>query len=285
MHTLNPTHHVLIRANRNWVQVDWRSLWHYRDLLWLLVRRDFIAKYRQTILGPAWAVVQPVLTTLVFTVIFGRVAKLPTEGAPPVLFYLCGLVGWSYFAQTFTATSTTLVQNARLYGKVYFPRLIVPLSALFSNLMGYVIQLVTFLGFYVYFKSGAHASSFGVRWEAVFLPLLLLQVGVLSLGTGLWMSSLTAKYRDLSQMSAFIVQLWMYATPIIYPLSMLPPHLKWIASLNPMTAPVEAYRYIFLGAGSMNPSLWALSAAITLLIFVTGLMTFQRVERTFVDTV
>lgn len=285
MHTLNPTHHVLIRANRNWVQVDWRGLWSYRDLLWLMVRRDFTAKYRQTILGPAWAVIQPILTTLVFTIIFGKVAGLPTEGAPPILFYLCGLVGWSYFAQTFSATSTTLVQNARLYGKVYFPRLIVPLSALFSNLVGYAIQLATFLGFYIYFKYGAPGGSFAIRWEVIFLPLLLLQVGLLSLGTGLWMSSLTAKYRDLAQISAFIVQLWMYATPIIYPLSMLPPRLKWLASLNPMTAPVEAYRYIFLGTGSMTLGLCAVSAAVTVLIFAAGLMTFQRVERTFVDTV
>lgn len=273
-----------IHPNRNWIRIDWLGIWEYRDLLFLLVRRDFVSKYRQTVLGPAWFVIQPLLTTLVFTVIFGRVARIPTDGIPPVLFYLCGLLGWSYFANTFNSTASTLVSNAALFGKVYFPRLIVPLSTMLSNLFALAIQLLTFLIFWMYFKwSPVTAATFHARWEVLALPLLVLQVSALSLGVGLWMSALTAKYRDFTHLTSFLVQLWMYATPVVFPLSLVPERWRWLVVLNPMTAPTEAFRYVFLGEASVNALDIGTSITVTVLILVSGLLIFQKVERTFVD--
>lgn len=274
---------IRIRPNRSWIKIDWHGLWEYRDLLFLLVRRDFVSKYKQTILGPAWFIIQPLFTTLVFTVIFGKVAKIPTDGLPPMLFYLCGMLGWNYFANTFNSTASTLVGNAGLFGKVYFPRLIVPLATVVSNLFAFAIQLGTFLAIWIYFK-GAGAQV-RMEWEIVALPLLILHVGGLSLGVGLWMSALTAKYRDFSHLSGFLVQIWMYATPVIFPLSLIPEKWRWAVVLNPMTMPVESFRYIFLGQGSVDPLYLGISVIVSLIFLFTGLLVFQKVERTFVDTV
>lgn len=284
MDNLNPAHHILIRPNRSWCRVDWKALWAYRDLLGLLVRRDFLAKYRQTVLGPLWAIVQPLLMTVVFSLVFNRVAKVPTDGVPPMLFYMGGLLIWNYFSQSVNATSATLVRNSGLYGKVYFPRLIVPIALVTANLFSFLVQLLLFAGLYIYFMV-RDAGGFGLDPSLVFLPVVLLQVILLSLGIGLWSSALTAKYRDLAQMTTFLLQIWMYGTPVIYPLSQLPDSLLVFAKLNPMTAPVEMTKYMLLGAGSFDWSLWGLSVLITAVILVTGLMVFQRVERTFVDTV
>ena len=250
------------------------------------MHRDFVAKYKQTVLGPAWFILQPLLTTVVFTVIFGKVAKIPTDGLPPVLFYLAGLLGWSYFAQTFQNTSGTLVANAGLFGKVYFPRLIVPLSAVISNLLAFALQLGTFLCFWIYFKFfTAAGASFGFSGAIVFLPLVVLQIAALSLGVGLWLSALTAKYRDFILLSGFIIQIWMYATPVIYPLSQIPERWRWLAVLNPMTMPVETIKYMLLGQGVVVPSYLAVSLAMTVLFLVFGVLVFNKVEKTFVDTV
>lgn len=280
------TYELRIRPNRSWLRIDWHGLWEYRDLLFLLVRRDFVSKYKQTILGPLWFIIQPLITTVVFSVIFGGVAKISTDGLPPTLFYLCGMLGWSYFSNTFTSTSTTLVTNAGLFGKVYFPRLVVPISTVISNLFAFLIQLATFLAFWIYFKyfnaAGAH---FNVRWEVVALPLLVLQIGVLSLGVGLWMSALTAKYRDFTHLSGFVVQLWMYATPVIFPLSMIPQQWRWLVVLNPMTMPVESFKYIFLGQGNVDPTYLLISVLVTIFVGFSGLFIFQKVERTFVDVI
>lgn len=277
---------LVIRRSQSWLDLDLQSVWNYRDLLLLLVRRDFVAKYKQTILGPAWFIVQPVLMTLVFGVIFGTVAKIPTEGVPPNLFYLCGLLGWNYFSQNFSVISDTFIAQAQIFSKVYFPRLVVPLAAILSNLFALGIQMATFAAFFLFYKAFTDAgSSFGVRWQMVFFPLVVLQVAALSLGVGLWMSALTAKYRDLKHLSAFLIQIWMYGTPVIYPLAKVPVDWRWLVLLNPMTAPTEAIKFMFLGAGSLDSfALWT-SVGVTFLIMATGLLIFRKTERTFIDTV
>jgi lipopolysaccharide transport system permease protein len=277
---------LVIRPTRGWLNLNLGDLWRYRDLLFLLVHRDFVAKYKQTILGPAWFVLQPLLTTLVFTVIFGHVAKIPTDGLPPVLFYLCGLLSWNYLAQTFQSTSGTLVTNADLFGKVYFPRLVVPLSAVMSNLLAFALQLATFLCFWIYFKFFSTAgASLGFSGATIALPLVVLQIAALSLGVGLWLSALTAKYRDFTHLSGFIVQIWMYATPVIYPLSQIPERWRWVVVLNPMTMPVETIKYMLLGQGVVVPFYLALSVSMTMVLLLSGVLVFNRVEKTFVDTV
>ena len=223
--------------------------------------------------------------TLVFTIIFGKVAKIPTDGLPPALFYLCGLLVWRYFADCLTTTSTSFTANANLFGKVYFPRLIVPLSVVISNLFAFAIQLVTFLGFLFYFK---YFTAAGINIKpnlCIFaLPLLLLQTAAVSLGIGLWLSALTAKYRDFQFLMGFLVQLWMYATPVIYPMSMVPEKWKPIFALNPMAPIVELYRYAFLGTGITNPSYLMISITTTIFVLLTGILIFNKTERTFIDT-
>jgi len=277
---------LVIRPSRGWLHLNLGDLWRYRDLLFFLVHRDFVAKYKQTVLGPAWFILQPLLTTLVFTVIFGKVAQIPTDGLPPVLFYLAGLLGWSYFAQTFQSTSGTLVNNAGLFGKVYFPRLVVPLSAVISNLLAFALQLATFLCFWTYFKFFSTAgASFGFSGAIVSFPLVVIQIAALSLGAGLWLTALTAKYRDFTHLSGFIIQIWMYATPVIYPLSQIPEGWRWLAVLNPMAMPVETIKYMLLGKGVVVPFYLALSVAMTVVLLLSGVLVFNKVEKTFVDTV
>jgi lipopolysaccharide transport system permease protein len=277
---------LVIRPTRGWLTLNLAEIWHYRDLLLLLVHRDFIAKYKQTILGPAWFILQPLLTTVVFSVIFGEIAKIPTDGLPPMLFYLTGLLGWNYFAQTFQSTSGTLLANVGIFGKVYFPRLVVPLSAVISNFFAFALQFATVLVIWIYFKlftsaGGLFEFSAGIVW----LPLILLQVAALSLGVGLWLSALTAKYRDFTFLSGFIIQIWMYATPVIYPLSQVPQKWRWISVLNPMTMPVEAIRIMFLGQGTVVWVYLLLSVIITVLLLLSGVLVFNKIEKTFVDTV
>jgi lipopolysaccharide transport system permease protein len=281
---------IIIAPNRSWLRVDWRALIEFQDLLFLLVRRDFVARFKQTILGPAWFILSPLLTTLVFTVVFGKIAAIPTDGIPPLLFYLCSLLGWNYFAQSLTQTGATFTAHSALFSKVYFPRLIVPLSMIVSNVFAYLVQLGTFLAFYFFYKFfTAAGASFHPTLGLLALPLLILQTGALSLGVGLWISAITAKYRDFTHLLAFIIQLWMYATPVIYPLSevskRLPPQYGWMLAVNPMSAPVEAYRLIFFGRGTLSMGYCLISAAVTVLLLVTGVMIFQRTERTFIDTV
>jgi len=277
---------VIIQPNRSWFRIPWREVLHYRDLWLLLVRRDFVAKYKQTILGPAWFVIQPLLMTVMFTIVFGRIAKIPTDGLPRALFYLCGMLAWTYFAECIRATSTVFVTNANLFGKVYFPRLVVPLAIVTSNLIAFAIQFVTFVGFWCYFKFFTEAGTrFHLTLHVCALPVLLLQTALIGLAVGLWMSSLTAKYRDFVHLTGFLTQLWMYATPVVYPLSEVPERWRWVSSANPMTGIVETYRYAFLGAGTVEPKYLLVSAATTILLLVTGVLLFERTERTFIDTV
>src|SRR6516164_6374499 len=277
---------IVIRPTRGWLQLNLGEIWQYRDLLFLLVHRDFVAKYKQTILGPAWFVLQPLLTTVVFSIVFGEIAKIPTDDLPRMLFYLAGLLGWNYFAQTFQSTSATLVANAGIFGKVYFPRLVVPLSAIISNLFAFALQLATLLAVWIYFKLFTGAGElFGFSVGIVWLPLVLLQVAALSLGVGLWISALTAKYRDFTFLSGFIIQIWMYATPVIYPLSQIPERWRWLAVLNPMTMPVEAIKVMFLGQGTIITGYLALSVGITISVLLSGVFIFNIAEKTFIDTV
>lgn len=277
---------LVIRPTRGWLRLDLAEVWRYRDLLFLLVHRDFVSKYKQTILGPAWFVLQPLMMTVVFTVIFGAVAKIPTDGAPPMLFYLAGLLGWTYFATTFQNASGTLVNNAGLFGKVYFPRLVVPLSGVISNLLAFGLQLVTLLVAWTWFRLFTEAGAdLRISPAVLWLPLLVAQIAALSLGVGLWLTALTSKYRDFAFLTPVLVQVWMYATPVIYPLSQVPERWRWLAAANPMAMPTEAIRYMFLGHGVVTPAYFAASVVMTALLLVSGLLVFNRVEKTFVDTV
>jgi lipopolysaccharide transport system permease protein len=276
----------IIEPSSSWLRVPWRDIVQYRDLLFLLVKRDFISRYKQTILGPLWFVIQPLLTTIVFTVIFGKVAKIPTDGLPPMLFYLCGMLGWSYFSQCMLGTSSTFINNAGLFGKVYFPRLIVPLSVIISNLIAFAIQLATFMCFWIYFKFFTPAGAdIHISPSLIVLPALLLQTAAIGLGVGLWMSALTAKYRDFGHLSGFLTQLWMYATPVVYPLSLISKKWRWLISLNPMTGIVESFKYVFLGVGTVDAGYLAISAGMTIIVLISGVLIFSRTERTFIDTV
>jgi lipopolysaccharide transport system permease protein len=283
---LKPPREIVIEPTHGFRFFDWRELLAYRDLLGLLVWRDFATRYKQTILGPLWHVFQPLLTTLIFTIVFSQVAELPTDGLPPTLFYLCGLLAWNYFSQTFNSTSSTLVANAGLFGKVYFPRLIVPLSGVISNVVSFLIQLASFFAILIIYRESHPGTTVAPRWEAiVLLPLVLLQLAAFSLGIGLWLAALTTKFRDFTVLSGFMIQLWMYLTPIILPLAKVPPQWHIYVALNPVTMPVECFRHLLLGTGWINVPLLIVSIAATLLALVTGLLVFQRVEKTFVDVV
>ena len=275
---------LTIKPKRSLLDIDLKALWHYRDLLMLFVRRDIVAVYQQTILGPIWFFLQPILTTITFVVIFGNVAKLSTDGVPSVLFYLSGIVLWNYFADCLNKTSETFIANAAIFGKVYFPRLIIPLSIIVSNLIKMGIQFVLFLGFWLYFlfKEG---SVVHVNNIALLFPFLLLFMAGYGLSFGIIISSLTTKYRDLKFLIGFGVQLLMYASPVVYPLSKVPEKYQWILLLNPMTSIIETFKYGFLGAGIYNP-LWLLYNFSGMIFFlVIGVLIFNKVEKSFMDTV
>lgn len=283
---LSPLREIVIQPTRGLRFLDWRELVAYRDLLGLLVWRDFVTRYKQTILGPLWHIFQPLFTTVIFTVVFSIVAELPTDGLPPTLFYLCGLLAWNYFSQTFNSTSSTLVANAGLFGKVYFPRLIIPLSGVVSNFVSFLIQLVAFFTVLAIYRLTHVGTTCGPRVEAVFfVPLVMLHLAAFSLGVGLWLAALTAKFRDFTVLSGFLLQLWLYVTPVILPLAKVPGKYHFIVGLNPVTMPVECMRYLLLGQGWVNPSLLKASILVTLFTVVTGVFIFRRVERTFVDVV
>jgi lipopolysaccharide transport system permease protein len=277
---------IRIRPNQGWLRIDLRAIWEFRDLLALLVRRDFVARYQQTVLGPAWAIVQPLVMTIVFTLVFGGFAGISTDGLPPILFYLCSLLTWNYHAQTLQLTAGTFTTNAELFGKVYFPRLIVPLSIALSNLIGFLIQAAMFGLFWCYYKFfTAAGASFGADARALLFPLLLLHAAAVSVGSGLLIASCTAKYRDLQHVLPLIVQVWLYLTPVIYPLSKVPARWQWAVALNPLAPLVEMTRYLLLGRGEVHAGQYVYSASISVLLLFVGVMIFQRTERTFIDTV
>jgi lipopolysaccharide transport system permease protein len=284
MNSLNNTEWTsIIRPVTGWFDIHLGELWRYRDLIMLFVRRDFVAVYKQTILGPLWFLLQPLFTTIVFTVIFGKIAKIPTDGLPQVLFYLSGIVVWNYFANCLNKTSDTFVANAGIFGKVWFPRLSVPISIVISNLITFAIQFVLFLCFWVYFL--LNGSTVNPQPLILILPLLILQMAALGLGCGIIVSSLTTKYRDLTYLVGFGVQLWMFATPVVYPISRIPARFQWIIALNPMAPIIELFRYSFLGAGTLIPWQIGLSIVNTVIILFIGIILFSRIEKSFMDTV
>lgn len=274
-----------ISANRGWFDLQLNELWRYRDLILLLVKRDFLALYKQTILGPLWHVVQPLVSALIFSVVFGQIAKIPTDGAPPLLFYLCGLLGWNYFVTCLTKTSDTFTANSGIFGKVYFPRLVVPISVVLISVFTFIIQgsvLVALTAYFSWFKGVAIHTS---PWAVIVVPLLILQMAALGLGLGILVSALTTRYRDLAFALAFGVQLWMYATPVVYPLSQVPANLYPFVTANPMTSIIETLRYVVLGSGSFNPSMHVISVAVTITVLCLGIVAFVRVEKSVMDTV
>lgn len=274
---------MIIGPQRNLFDLRLRELWHARDLIMLFVRRDFVAVYKQTILGPLWYLIQPLLTTIVFTVIFGNIAKLPTDGLPSFLFYMSGTVIFTYFSSSLSKTSDTFTSNASMFGKVYFPRLAVPVSILISNLIAFAIQFLFFLAFMLFFV--LRGTPLHPNWWVLFTPVLLLMMAGLGLGFGIIVSSLTTKYRDLRFLVQFGVTLLQYITPVIYPLSAMSPKYQALIRLNPLTSVVEAFRYAYLGSGSVDLLQLGYSFAIMVVAIAVGAVIFNRVEATFMDTV
>ena len=274
---------VVIKPVHGWFNINFKEIVQYWGLILLFVRRDFVVFYKQTILGPLWYIIQPLFNTLVFTLIFGKVAKIPTDGIPPFIFYLSGTVVWAYFASCLNQTGTTFVANAEIFGKVYFPRVTVPISIAITAVFQFIIQFMIFLGFFIYFWYVG--TDIKPSIYVFTLPLIVLHMAILSVGMGLIISAATAKYRDLTFAMGFMVQLWMYLTPVVYPLSEVPDRFKIFILINPMTAVVESFRGAFLGASSITPQGLLLSIILTILFFIGGIIVFSRVEKTFMDTV
>ncbi|WP_029275554.1 ABC transporter permease [Pedobacter borealis] len=275
-----------IEAKSSLFDLKLHEVWAYRDLLVLLVRRDFVSFYKQTILGPLWFFIQPLFTTIIFTFIFGNLAGISTDGLPKPLFYMAGITAWNYFADCLTKTSSVFKDNASIFGKVYFPRLIMPLSIVVSNLVRFGVQMVLFLILLAYYYfSGA---NFNITWAILLFPLILALMALLGLGLGMIISAMTTKYRDLSFLIGFGVQLLMYATTVIYPLSTAIekyPKYSWLIEFNPMTSLIETFRYGFLGNGSFSWAYLGYTSVLTLIILLIGIITFNKVEKNFVDTV
>ena len=274
---------LVIEPQSSLLELNLKDVWRYRDLLWLLVKRDFVSFYKQTILGPLWFFIQPLFTTIIFTFIFGNLAGLSTDGLPQPLFYMAGITAWNYFADCLTKTSTVFKDNANIFGKVYFPRLIMPLSIVVSNLVRFGVQLLLFLVMMAYF--GIKGANFHVTWAIALFPVLVLLMAMLGFGLGLIITAMTTKYRDLSFLVTFGVQLLMYGTTVIYPLSAAPEKYRHLIELNPMTGIIEAFRFSFLGQGNLTPWSLGYSTIFSLIITVVGVVIFNKTERSFVDTI
>lgn len=275
---------LVIKPHEKLWSVDFREIWRYRDLLLLFVKRNIVVQYKQTVLGPLWFLIQPTLTVIMNMVVFGGIAQMSTDGIPQPLFYMAGNVCWFYFSNCLNQTSNTFISNQGMFGKVYFPRLVVPIATVISNLLRFGVQLGLFVVIYLYFLMRGSDISF--TWAVALVPLLVMMLAGLGLGFGILVSSMTTKYRDLSILFTFIVQLWMYGTPIVYPLSMVPEGtLRTLMLANPMTAIIEAFKYATLGQGYF--SWWALgySFAFMCILLVLGIVIFNKVQRSFMDTV
>jgi len=274
---------LIIRPHRRWFDLRLDELWRYRDLVMLFVWRDFVSVHKQTVLGPLWYLIQPILTNLTFTVIFGSIAKLPTDNLPPFLFYMSGTVLWTYFSTCLVKTSDTFIGNSNLFGKVYFPRLAAPVSILISNLITFAIQFGLFLLFFAYFA--LNGAPLHPNLWILFTPVLLLMMAGLGLGFGILISSMTTKYRDLRFLVQFGVQLLMYATPVVYSVTSVPARYQILLRVNPLTSIIETFRYAFLGAGSVHPAQLLYSFVFMVVCVIVGALIFNRVEATFMDTV
>ena len=261
---------TIITSKKGLFEFNFREIWNYKDLLLIIIKRDFTTFYKQTILGPLWFFIQPMISTVVFSIIFNKIAKIGTDNIPPYLFYLSGIIAWNYFSNCLIFTSNTFLSNSNLFSKVYFPRIIIPISIILSSLTKFGVQLLLFLGFYFYFLfSGDY--SFKLTFNIFYLPLFLIQMAILGQGLGMIIASVTTKYRDLSFLVSFGTQLLMYATPIIYPLSAVPDHYKSIIVFNPMTSIIEGFRFSFFNQGELDFNLNLFSILFTLFIFILGL--------------
>ena len=279
---------TVIRSKRRWFDIDLKGVFKYRDLIGMLVKRNFSVLYKQTILGPAWVVIQPLLTTIVFTVVFGNIAGLPTDGMPKFLFYMAGNILWQFFSKCLTSTTNTFIVNRQIFGKVYFPRLCMPISVAITQLINFGIQFILFLALVIYYMlqpDSAVRPAWGMVW---LLPVLLLQTGILGMGCGIIISALTTKYRDLQMLVSFGVHLWMYISPVTYSASMIQtkyPGLMGVYMLNPVTPVIEMFRSVFLGVPGEAIHYYALSWGITVVVFFLGVVLFSRTEKNFMDTI
>lgn len=275
---------VVITPRAQAIAVDLRGVWRYRDLVWMFFKRDFIAFYKQTILGPLWYLIQPTLTAITYFVIFGKIANIPTGGLPPMVFYLSGIVLWSYFSNCLINNAEVFSKNAQLFGKIYFPRLVMPLSVVLSGLVAFIIQFVLLMVISIGFMLAGFPLQ--INWLAVALvPLIVLYVAGLSLGVGLIVSAMTVRFRDLAFAAGFVTQLWMFASPVVYPYSQIPEKYQPVFHLNPMTAPIESLRSALFGVGSVPHSIWLANIGITLALLIAGLILFTRAESNAMDTV
>lgn len=275
---------TVIKPKTGWFDINLKEIWRYKDLIYMFLKRNFTGAYKQTVLGPIWFLITPLMTSSMFTVVFGQIAKISTDGVPQFLFYMAGNTAWAYFSSCLTSTASTFTGNAYLFGKVYFPRLISPITSVIYALLSFFIQtflMLILMAFFVFVRGEAIYPN---KW-LLLVPFMILEMALLGLGLGIIISSLTTKYRDLSILVGFGVQLWMYATPIVYPMSQVPGFLKNIIKLNPMAPIVNNFRYAFLGCGAPEISSWLLSMVITLIFLIAGVILFSRVEKTFMDTV
>ena len=280
---MNEQWNLVIKPRTGWFDIDVKNIWKYRDLIKLFVRRSFVSAYKQTILGPAWAIINPLCTTVIFTIIFGNIAGLAAEGVPSFIFFMAGNITWGYFANCLNATSGTFTGNAGIFGKVYFPRLVMPITTVISNLISFAIQYVFFLGFWVYFL--ITTDSIEPNWFILMTPILLAHMALMGLGIGIICSSLTTKYRDLTMLIGFGVQLWMYLTPVAYDYQIISDKWRTLYMCNPMTPVINTMRYAYLGIGEFELGYYLLSWAVTLVMLFFGVLLFSRVEKTFMDTV
>lgn len=274
---------TVIEPQNRLLDLKLKEVWKYRDLISLFVQRDFKTRYKQTILGPLWFIIQPLFTTVIYTFVFGNLAGLSTDGLPQFLFYMAGNVPWLYFSTCLTSTSNTFTGNAGVFGKVYFPRLTTPIATVITSMLNFFVQFAMFMIFEVYFL--IKGASIQITWVATLTPLLVIQMALLGMGFGIIISSLTTKYRDLQVLVSFGVSLWMYATPVVYAASSLPPKVYSILMLNPVAPIVELMRYGWLGAGEVSYLYWGISWITTALVVFIGIVVFNKVEKTFMDTV
>ena len=278
---------IQISPKDHLLTLDWKEMWRYRDMYWLFVMRSFKTAYKQTILGPLWFLITPVLSVIVYVAVFGGIANIPTDGVPPALFYLLGISVWGYFASCLSSTGNSFVSNADIFGKVYFPRLIMPLVAVTVNVLSFLIQLAIFFAFYIYYRIyPMEGMALQMHWHVILFPILMFILAMMAVGFGMIMSSMTTKYRDLQIAFAKIISLWVYITPVIYPLSMVTnPKLHLAMSLNPVTPIIEAIKYSLLGVGQFSWLWLGYSVLMTAILLIIGLMLFNKVQKSFMDTV
>ena len=276
----------VIEPHERLLKVNLREVWNYRDLCSLFIKRNITTQFKQTIFGPLWYIIQPVMTVVIYMVVFGGIAKISTDGLPQPLFYLSGICLWQYFSDCLTKTSSTFIDNASIFGKVYFPRLVIPLANVISNLLRFCVQFGLFLIVYAIYQIWIIPGEIYTNWYILLLPLLVAMLAGLALGFGILFSSLTTKYRDISLLLEYFVRLWMFATPVIYPLSTIDNEkLRFVMSLNPLTGIVEAFKYAMLGEGQFSWAMLAYSFVFMIVLLSVGVVIFNRVQKTFMDTV